>query len=216
MIALASFVVSRLILATVAPAPSAPLSAPNTAQSTSPAAAAAPSPPPPPSRPPPPPAAEPPKPSETPALRTASNVVFAEVLGSGLLYSLNYERIFDSLHVGIRGGASYFSYPVSDYGKSGNLKLLTIPVVASYYLGMPKHKLQLGLGATFLYTGVSSDSTGTKFESDRSGAGIAVTAIIGYRYLPPAGGFTFGVAFTPLLRSGSFLPWGGAEAGYSF
>ncbi|CAN5804259.1 hypothetical protein BH11MYX4_BH11MYX4_66920 [soil metagenome] len=148
--------------------------------------------------------------------RTASNVVFGEALGNGLLYSVNYERIFDALPIGLRAGASYFTYPVSSYGRSGNLKLATFPLVASYYVGTPRHKLQLGLGATILYLGVSSDSTGTKFEGERSGFGVAGTAVIGYRYLPPERGFSFGVGFTPLLRTSSFLPWGGANAGYVF
>lgn len=164
-------------------------------------------------------AAEPPaivvSPSAAPA-RTASNVVFGEALGNGLLYSINYERIFASVPIGLRAGASYFSYPVSTYGRSGNLKLATFPLVASYHVGSRHHKLQLGLGATILYLGVSTDSTGTKFEGERSGVGVAASAVIGYRYLPPDRGFSFGVGFTPLLRTSSFLPWGGANAGYVF
>ncbi len=150
------------------------------------------------------------------AARTASNVVYAEALGNGLLYSINYERLLESLHVGIRAGVSYFTYPVSSYGSSGNLTLATFPLVASYYFGTPRHKVQLGLGATILALGVSSDSTGTKFQGERSGGGVAATAVVGYRYLPPDRGFSFGVGFTPLLRSGRFLPWGGANAGYVF
>ena len=149
-------------------------------------------------------------------VRTASNVIFGEVLGSGLLYSVNYERVLSALPIGLRAGASYFSYPVSTYGRSGNLKLATFPLVASYYVGAPRHKLQLGLGATLIYLGVSTDSTGTKFEGERSGFGLAATAVVGYRYLPPDRGFTFGVGFTPLLRTSSFLPWGGANAGFIF
>lgn len=148
--------------------------------------------------------------------RAASNALFAEALGNGLLYSINYERFFDSWNIGLRAGASYFSFPVSSYDKSGNLKLASFPLVASYYYGTPKHKLQLGLGGTLIYLAVSTDSTGTKFDSGRAGAAIAVTGVVGYRYLPPDGGFTFGAGFTPLLRSGSFLPWGGANAGYVF
>lgn len=164
--------------------------------------------------------AEPPPASVAPvpvvAPRTASNVIFAEALGNGLLYSVNYERIIDSWSIGLRAGASYFTYPVSSYGRSGNLTIVTFPLVASYYVGLPRHKLQLGLGATILYTGVSSDSTGTKFESERSGGGVSATGVIGYRYLPTDRGFSFGAGFTPLLRSSRFLPWGGANAGYIF
>jgi hypothetical protein len=147
---------------------------------------------------------------------TASNVVFVEPLGNGLLYSINYERLFERYHLGLRAGASYFSWAVSSYGGSGNLTLVSFPLVASYYVGATRHKLQLGAGATILYLAASSDSEGTKFEGDRAGAGVAATAVIGYRYLPPHGGITFGAGFTPLLRPGRFLPWGGVSGGVVF
>jgi hypothetical protein len=168
----------------------------------------------------PPPAEVAPPPAAPPAAleaeRSAPNVLFAEAFGSGLLYSVNYERLVPSWNIGLRAGASYFTYAVSSYGASGNLTLVSFPLLASYYVAFRNHNLQLGLGATVLYTGVSSDSLGTKFESDRSGLGLAATAVIGYRYMPRDGGISFGVGFTPLLRTSRFLPWGGANVGYAF
>lgn len=159
-------------------------------------------------------------PQASPDERTAHNVVFAEALGTGLLYSVNYERLFDAPwirgHLGLRAGASYFTYSVSSYGRSGNLVLVSVPIVASYYYGWRAHHLQVGLGATVLYTGVATDSEGTKFENERSGAGVAAAGVIGYRFMPRDGGLTFGVGFTPLLRASKFLPWGGANVGYTF
>jgi hypothetical protein len=148
--------------------------------------------------------------------RTAVNDVFFEAAGSGLLYSVNYERIIPSLRIGLRGGASYFTWAVSSYGKSGNLTLVSFPLVASYYLGWRSHNIQLGLGATILYTGAASDSQGVKFDAERSGAGLAANAVVGYRYMPHDGGISFGAGFTPLLRTSKFLPWGGANVGYLF
>lgn len=148
--------------------------------------------------------------------RTSPNVVFAEALGSGLLYSVNYERIIDAWNVGLRGGLSYFTYAVSSYGSSGNLTLVTVPVVASYYFGWKSHHLQLGLGGTVLYTDVATDSQGTKFDGERSGVGVAATGVVGYRFIPRDGGLSFGVGFTPLVRTSRFLPWGGANVGYAF
>jgi hypothetical protein len=63
---------------------------------------------------------------------------------------------------------------------------------------------------------VSADSTGTTVESDRSGFGVAATAVVGDRYLPPERAFACGVGFTPLVRTSSILPWGGANAGFVF
>jgi hypothetical protein len=150
-----------------------------------------------------------------PTPRTASNAIFLEGFGNGLLYSVNYERILGE-HFGVRAGFSYFTYAVSSYGKSGNLDLLTVPMVVSYYTGWDDHKIQLGLGATIIYRGAPTDSEGTAFGGERAGAGLAASGVVGYRYLPQRGGFTFGVGFTPLIRASKALAWGGANAGYLF
>ncbi len=147
----------------------------------------------------------------------APNAVFVELLGNGLLYSIDYERMFPRWNVGLRAGASYFAWTVSRADGSGALKLASFPVVASWYVGPPRHKLQLGLGATVLYFAASTDSTGIKFEGAVDGLGVAATGVVGYRYIPRDGGFTFGAGFTPLLRaSKGFLPWGGANVGFAF
>ena len=147
----------------------------------------------------------------------ASNAIYAEPLGNGLIYSMNYERFLRDWHVGLRAGASFFTYGISQAQGSGNLTILTFPLVASYYLGPRRHKLQLGLGATVLYVDVSSDSQGIKYEGSGTGLGVAATAVVGYRYIPPCRGLTFGVGFTPLVRpQKGILPWGGANVGYAF
>jgi hypothetical protein len=147
----------------------------------------------------------------------AHNALVAEVLGNGLLYSVDYERLLFGGNAGVRGGASFLTYGVSHARGSGNLVLATFPIVASYYWGSSPHKLQLGVGATVLYVSASSDSTGAKFESVGDGLDVAATAVVGYRYLPKAGGWTFSVGFTPLFRGAKgLLPWGGVSGGYSF
>ena len=149
--------------------------------------------------------------------RDAVNAVFFEAFGNGLLYTVNYERIVPQLHAGIRVGASYFAGDIDDSNGSGKLKFASFPIVASYYLFGPTHHLQLGLGATILYLGASTDSTGTKFSGDAAGVGAALTGVVGYRYMPPKGWLDFGVGFTPLLRpSSGLLPWGGIHLGAIF
>jgi hypothetical protein len=156
-------------------------------------------------------------PPREPERDPARNIVFAELLGSGLLYSVNYERLFPSWNIGVRAGASFITYAVSQVSGSSNLVLATFPIVASYYWGPSPHKLELGLGATVLYFSASTDSSGTKFDGAVDGLGVAATAVVGYRYLPRNGGWTFGIGFTPLLRATKgFLPWGGVNGGYAF
>lgn len=155
--------------------------------------------------------------TRSPAPAEADNALVAEVFGNGLLYSISYERFVFGGDLGVRAGASFVTYGVSHASGSGKLSLATFPIVASYYLGATSHKLQLGLGATVLYFAASTDSTGTKFEGAGAGLGVAATAIVGYRYLPKDGGWTFGVGFTPLFRSPKgLLPWGGVSGGIVF
>jgi hypothetical protein len=147
----------------------------------------------------------------------APNVISLELLGNGLLYSVNYERLFPAWNLGLRAGASFFMDKISSANGSGDLVLASFPLVASYFIGTPRHKLELGLGATILYSEAASDSTGTKFEGSVSGLGVAATAVIGYRLMPIGRGLTLGAGFTPLLRATKgFLPWGGVSAGYAF
>lgn len=148
--------------------------------------------------------------------RIASNLIFVEPLGNGLLYSINYERLIG--RIGMRVGASYFTWAVSKYGASGNLMLMSAPIVGSYYVPIARssHNVELGLGATLLWSKASTDSTGTSYSGERTGFDVAATAVLGYRYLPKDGGVTFGAGFTPLVRTTKFLPWGGLSAGYVF
>jgi hypothetical protein len=149
--------------------------------------------------------------------RGPERAVFVEALGSGLLYSLNYEHFLAEQRVGVRGGAGFITYKVSKAEGSGNLTLATFPILLSYYFGTAHHKLEIGLGATAIYFSAATDATGTKFEGEGTGLGIAASGVVGYRYVPTGRGATFGVGFTPLLRvSKGFLPWGGAHVGYAF
>lgn len=158
----------------------------------------------------------PPPSVEKPAEPRAANAIFAELLGNGLLYSLNYERFVAEQSVGLRAGASFFTRSVSRYGSSGNLTIVSFPLIVSYYSGWQSHKVQLGIGATILHTKVATDSQGIAYEGERAGTTVAPTVVFGYRYVPADRGFSFGVGFTPLLRASKLLPWGGASAGYVF
>jgi hypothetical protein len=144
------------------------------------------------------------------------NAIFFEALGSGLFYSVNYERMMGGLPIGLRVGASFFTWKISDASGAGNLTLATFPVLASYYIGGVHHKLQLGLGATAIYLAASTDSAGVQYGS-AAAFGIAATGVVGYRYVPASRGISFGAGFTPMLRaSKGLLPWGGASVGYAF
>jgi hypothetical protein len=157
-------------------------------------------------------------PAPAPALALAQNAVFLEALGNGGLWSIDYERFLDDRAFGVRAGFSTLSMPVAQpaVGSAGSTTLTTVPVVASAYLGEPgsSHRVQVGLGTTFASLG--SGLSGLHGYISGTGFNLTGTAVIGYRYVPRSGGIELGLAFTPLLGSGGFLPWAGANVGAAF
>lgn len=193
---------------------------------------------PPPTAPPPPIAATappgapvaPPQPTEGEEVRTANNAIFLELLGNGLFYSINYERLFGDSGFSLRAGFSYMSISASSSSPApntagsstttANASILTFPVLANYYLGGKDHKLQLGVGATFISLSASTGLVGSS-SGGASGAFFvpAPTVAIGYRYIPARGGFTFFIGLTPFILPGAektILPWGGMSFGGAF
>jgi hypothetical protein len=184
--------------------------------STQPAQSAeAPAPPPPPPPPPAPPDKIERRDNPTPDLvlvpsRTADNSAFFELGGSGLFYTFNFEHIFGDSNVSLRIGFGYIHLDADLAGNTFNEEDISVPMVASYYVGKSSHKLQLGAGMLLLYR------QGDQGSSDGTTTSLLATAIIGYRYIPENGGINFGVAFTPCFGQGIALPWGGVDFGVGF
>lgn len=160
--------------------------------------------------------------------RRAPNSIFAEGLGAGLLYSVNYERlVIDDL--GVRVGLSYMSFSASVATTAGSASssatFITIPVTVSYLgVGSKHHMLELGGGMSFLYAG----GTASGFGVSSSGSGMTVLPelLVGYRLHPVDGaGFMFRVGAMVFAGKGfddadpskfGMMPWGYLSLGASF
>ena len=125
------------------------------------------------------------------------NSIYLEAIGNGVLYSINYERLFPfSEYVGLttRIGFAFFSF-------------ITIPLEISGILGK-KHCFELGAGYTFILNDID---------------GYLIRA--GYRYRAK-NGFLIRVAPMILIPSSEYecsgffcpeaFPWIGISIGYSF
>lgn len=139
---------------------------------------------------------------------TASNSIHLELLGNGLIYSLNYERIIiESLSA--RAGIGYIQ--VNEIGGDDKVSLTTVPVMVNYLLGSKSSHLELGIGACFIVA-----SADFKEFASVSGSETLGTATFGYRYQRPDGGILFRAGVTPLFGSIGFQLWFGLGFGYAF
>ena len=160
----------------------------------------------------------------------APNSIYAEGLGAGLAYSINYERVLADL-VGVRIGFSYLSVgasaTTSDGTSSASSSFLSFPMTASFLgLRAGRHALELGGGITLTHTSASASTLGV----NASGSGLDAlgTVMIRYRIHPVDGaGFQFRIGAMGLVGRGlslsspdpesiGFLPWGYLSLGGSF
>jgi hypothetical protein len=163
----------------------------------------------------------------TPALaqrRDATSSLFVEGGGPGLLYSINYELLFDDDY-GIRAGFGYQS--LSANGSSGGgapVSLFTVPILANYLVSFGSSALELGGGATIIKSNGAANGNGLAVSE--AGTVVLGTAILGYRYQPADGGFQFRIGIEALVGKGlalsnpdpnkiGVLPWGYVSIGFS-
>jgi hypothetical protein len=142
---------------------------------------------------------------------TARNAVYVELFGSGLLYSINYDRLLTPNVAGRVG--LMFASAEDDEGDSGTVAI--VPITASYLFGRGNSHFEAGLG----FAVASADfDTEELIDVDESGSstGVYGTGVLGYRYQRPDGGFVFRAGLTPIITTDSFLPWFGVSFGYGF
>jgi hypothetical protein len=163
----------------------------------------------------------------------APNSVFAEGLGAGIAYSINYERmVLDDL--GVRVGLSYLSFKETASSANGtatsssSATTIMVPITASYTGIRTRHGagLELGGGTTLLYA--SAAASGLATSSSGSGLTPLIVAMVGFRLQPvDHAGFMFRVGAMALGGEGlafsnanpsqfGFIPWGYISFGASF
>ena len=145
-----------------------------------------------------------------------NNTIYFELLGNGLVYSLNYDRMVTE-KISVRAG--YGGLTVSQMTISSgtivneDIKITLIPVLANYLRGEGNHKLEMGAGIVL----VSLDYTGNVADVNFSLAadGAIPTGNFGYRYQKPEGGFFFKASLCPFFAE-TMVTSVGLGLGYSF
>jgi hypothetical protein len=133
--------------------------------------------------------------------------IYGEFLGSGGIYSINYDRLFTP-NIGARIGFSYLSFERDIIIPETTMYFF--PISFNYYAGDGNSKLELGAGMTVV--------TGTVdwFGMKEYGSVVVGNFNIGYRYEPIDGGFFFRIGFTPFVTAEGIQPWGGLGIGATF
>ena len=142
----------------------------------------------------------------------ARSVIYGELGGNAVFYSLNYDRLLLP-NVSGRIGAGFYSSTASAAGSAETERFysLLVPLTASYLVGGGPHYAELGGG---LILGVVTGAAGSGLV-ESGGPLLDLTGTAGYRYQPPGGGFFFRIAFTPFYTD-EIWPWGGLGLGYAF
>lgn len=147
------------------------------------------------------------------------NSIYVELLGSGVLYSVNYDhRIGNKLS--IRAGLSMWSIKSLDFiiFQLNDIKFRSFPIMINYLAGNGSSKLELGAGIMPTYI---SSSVGTVFYMIKISASghrtiFPLIGTIGYRYQPEEGGIVFRAGVSPSLSSGDGIFNIGISFGYGF
>ncbi|GAB2789223.1 hypothetical protein GCM10027275_37730 [Rhabdobacter roseus] len=144
-----------------------------------------------------------------------NKAIYVEGLGSGLLFSVNYDFRFKpqqdglGMRVGIGGG--------NLGGFDANVGIVTVPVLANYLVGTRRVAFEAGAGITPIYVKASAAdlSTGDVVKAD--GLSAFGTLNAGLRLQPIRNGVVFRLTYTPIITGSGFLPlFLGVSLGYAF
>jgi len=149
--------------------------------------------------------------------------VFFELLGPGVLYSVNYDFRFKKQQDGW-GARVGIGYNASD-----NDHIFTVPVAVNYLAGKNGKYFEVGAGLTYYNAATddiffneryeyTTDANGNIISSYRkNNSGVLGSLNFGYRYQPLDGGFSFRTGFSPLITSNQFaFYWPYISFGYAF
>ena len=141
------------------------------------------------------------------------NNIYVEILGLGLMGSINHEIMLVPDKAYVRASLGYLRHTVKDtfdidYGTDNfiseqTLTITPISLGANYLIGN-KLKIEMGGGTTYWMTSYEGESTSIGFidneniEFKASGNYFNFYSTIGLRYQSPKGGINFRVGLSPI------------------
>jgi len=141
----------------------------------------------------------------------ARNALYVELLGAGLLYSINYDRhLIGRMH----GRVGYATFDFGFASGSDNLHLVPMQFM---FVSDAEDALEIGAGVTMIVDQGRNAIRPHDSSAPSSDLRAVASLNVGYRYQPIENGFLFRIGFTPFIGyDGRFLPFGGISFGYAF
>lgn len=149
--------------------------------------------------------------------RYTKNSIYFEVLGQGILYSVNYEHRFTQ-KMSFRIG--YTSWRINllpiIFFVDGFLDVRGFPIMMSYLSGDGNNHLEFGIG--IVGTKMKGKGEDIFFGTEIEGENTLIlgTGTLGYRYQPSSNGLLFKIGLTPFYNAHTFQLSGGISLGYAF
>jgi hypothetical protein len=144
----------------------------------------------------------------------SKNCIYLELLGTGLLYSVNYEHRFAE-HWSGRVGFTRFSIPTI-FEPELDLSVTGFPVLMNYLAGSNGHYFEMGAGAMVFKLNITGRELWLGMDVNGHATEVIGAMSIGYRYQPAKGGFLFRIGVTPLIHPGGMKISGGLSLGAAF
>jgi hypothetical protein len=150
---------------------------------------------------------------EQPDASYKHNAIYAELLGQGILYSINYDYLLAN-NLSLRAGFSSFSLPLLFF--DGDVSFTGYPMSINYLIGGENSKLEIGAG--IMPGKLSHTGHDVFFGADPCWDETIVwgTGSLGYRYQQRDGGLLFRIGLTPFFYSGTATLSGGLSLGVGF
>ena len=141
---------------------------------------------------------------------TANNNIYLELLGNGILSSINYEHTYSNNFTMRIGVGWVFSNSESNSG--GHHSTAFFPLAMGNYLIDIYGNSYLEIGGGFL---IASSNLTFSDSFEPTSLTVVPTFALGYRYSPKDGGFFFSIALDAFTVTG-VQPWAGLGLGYKF
>jgi hypothetical protein len=149
--------------------------------------------------------------------------IFLEMLGSGGVYSLNYDFRFNkdiTNKWGLRTGVEFL--PINTVNYSGDIlkySTLLFPFMVNYLVGKKNKFLELALGAVYVFKWRNGKLQAQVYEYfirniNRRIPNVYGAFSIGYRHQPLKGKIMWGISLTPLIGNSFIIPNIGIKIGY--